>query len=226
MKILLADDHVLVREGLKATLASLAPQVHFVDAWDSASVWQQADSHRDLDLALIDLGMPGMTGAGGIARLRADFPMLPVIVLSGAETRSDAEASLQAGASGFIPKSASADITLSAIRLVLAGGVYLPPLLLHGAPDPHPPALDEGHVDTIRPEVLLENLSQRQREVLALLAEGRSNKSIARALDVTDGTVKTHLAQIFRVLNVHNRVAAVVAASRLRSALEKHEKGK
>jgi DNA-binding NarL/FixJ family response regulator len=216
MKILLADDHALIRSGLRNELATLAPAIDFIEAWDAASLRQMFEENRDLDLALVDLTMPGMQGARSIASLRADFPIVPLIVVSGVDATSEVQAVLRAGAAGYIPKSGVAKVMLQAIKLVLAGGQYLPPQLMHmldadrvGA-ERTPSSAQEG-ADTGR----LELLSPRQREVFALLAKGLSNKMIARQLDITEGTVKSHVATIFDVLHVHNRVSAVAEARSL-----------
>src|SRR5947207_1897513 len=131
MKILLADDHALIRSGLRNELSELDAAVQFLEAWDADSLRQMLDLHAvDLDLALIDLAMPGMDGAGTIADLRQRYPMVPLIVISGADPVTDAQAALRAGAAGFIPKAALSKVMLQAIRLVLAGGRYLPPQMM------------------------------------------------------------------------------------------------
>ncbi|HET7064068.1 MAG TPA: response regulator transcription factor [Rudaea sp.] len=205
---------------MRSELATLAPSIDFVEAWDAASLRQMFEQHRDLDLALVDLTMPGMHGAPSIAALRTDFPIVPLIVVSGVDAVSEVQAVLRAGAAGYIPKSGAAKVMLQAIKLVLAGGQYLPPQLMHMLDDSLP---DARGANTRRPQAStqepglgrLELLSPRQREVFALLAKGLSNKMIARQLDITEGTVKSHVATIFDVLNVHNRVSAVAEARML-----------
>ncbi|HET8585054.1 MAG TPA: response regulator transcription factor [Casimicrobiaceae bacterium] len=223
MKILLADDHPLIRSGLRAELATLDGHVEFLEASDAQTLRAMFDRHRDLDLAIVDLSMPGMQREVTIAELRRDFATTPLIVLSGADPAADAKAVLRAGASGFIPKNGMSKVMLQAIRLVLAGGQYLPPQMI-GDGEPHavPPGTSSPRApvapsggdggELVR---ALGLLSERQRQVFALLAEGLSNKAIARRLDITEGTVKTHVATIFDVFNVHNRVAAVAAARAL-----------
>ena len=137
MKILIADDHRLILEAVAEKLAELAPQVSFVQA---LSVQELLDSvSADLDLAVIDLGMPGAHGVGHIAQVHQRQPGLRMVVLSGQEDPAIMHAALDAGASGFIPKAYSPDVMLSAIRLVLQGGVYVPPLMMSH------PGLDDGH---------------------------------------------------------------------------------
>ncbi len=231
MKILIADDHALIRSGLRSELAVLDAAVQFVEAWDADSLRQMADRHEDLDVAIVDLTMPGMERERTIAALRDAHPALPLIVLSGADPVADARAVLRAGAAAFIPKSAMSKVMLQAIRLVLAGGQYLPPQLMPllgidetaarsapgtgDAPAPLPGAPARAAPPRIATGQPLNLLSQRQRQVFALLADGLSNKAIARRLGITEGTVKTHVATIFDVLNVHNRVSAVAAARAL-----------
>jgi len=219
MKILLADDHALIRSGLRNELAELAAAIDFVEAWDAVSLRHAFESHRDLDLALVDLTMPGMQGVASIAAVRGDFPTVPLIVVSGVDTGPHVQAILRTGAAGYIPKSALPQVMLHAIRLVLAGGQYVPPEMMRllddeaaaasrSAAPPPPSAADAGR---------LKLLSPRQKEVFALLAQGLSNKLIARQLDISEGTVKSHVATIFDVLDVHNRVSAVAEARNLAS---------
>jgi DNA-binding NarL/FixJ family response regulator len=223
VKILLADDHPLIRSGLRGELATLDRDVEFVDACDANTLRAMLDFHRDLDLAIVDLSMPGMQREVTIAELRREYAPVPLVVLSGGDPSVDANAVLRAGAAGFIPKNGMSKVMLQAIRLVLAGGRYLPPQLIgDGEAHPVPPettrsprasaAPSGGDGELVR---ALGVLSDRQRQVFVLLAEGLSNKAIARRLDITEGTVKTHVATIFDVFNVHNRVAAVAAARAL-----------
>jgi len=226
MKILLADDHELIRSGLRNELRELDDEIEFVDAWDVESLRRSFESNDDLDLALVDLAMPGMDGARTIGALREQHPTVPVIVLSGADPVANAQAVMRVGAAGFIPKSALSDVMLQAIRLVLAGGQYLPPQLMQllGGDAIQSDSLASMSADaSMRKRAdmkRLDLLSERQQEVFALLAKGLSNKMIARELNITEGTVKNHVATIFDVLHVHNRVSAVVEARRLTGAIE------
>ena len=222
MKILLADDHALIRSGLRNELRELDAALDFVEAWDAESLRRMFEEHPDFDLALVDLTMPGMNGAQTISALRQDYPTVPVIVHSAAETGAEVQAVLRAGAAGFIPKAAMSKVMIQAIRLVLAGGQYIPPQLMQMLDSNVRGPAAAGSATSLVAEPKrapdsgrLELLSPRQREVFALLAKGLSNKSIARQLDVTEGTVKSHVATIFDVLNVHNRVSAVAEARRL-----------
>ncbi|MCL6555282.1 MAG: response regulator transcription factor [Burkholderiales bacterium] len=212
MRILLADDHSLFREGLLHVLKDLGTEPDVVQAADYPGALEAAARNPDLDLALLDLNMPGMDGLTGVRTFRSRHPLIPVIVLSASESPEDVRQALDAGVLGYIPKSSTAQVMLSAIKLVLAGGVYLPSLLLgyEGTMEAAPtkPAAAAGRRST-------RGLTERQLQVLALLAEGKPNKVIARRLDITEGTVKIHLAAIFQTLGVRNRTEAVIAAQEM-----------
>lgn len=219
MKVLIADDHRLIIEGVKIKLAELDPDVEAVVAMNLDELDRAVAAHADeLDLALVDITMPGTQGHQHVAKLRAQAPALPVIVLSGSEDVDLMRALIDLGVLGFIPKAYSPDVMLSAIRLVLAGGIYIPPLLLANAQaqgwqpaeTPHPTGDSTRSVDGLR-----NLLTERQIDVMRLLSQGKPNKLIARDLGISEGTVKIHLAAIFRALNVRNRVEAVVASRKL-----------
>lgn len=232
MKILIADDHRLVIEAVKAKLSELEPGIEFVLAMSVDELL--AGATDDLDLALIDLNMPGADGQAHIDDIRRRHPAVPVIVLSGYEDPSIMRAALERGVLGFIPKAYSPEVMLSAVRLVLAGGVYVPPMMLTAlppgivagmAPQAGTEALARGGSTgggngggTQTLEHLRNVLTERQVEVLQLLSQGKPNKLIGRSLGISEGTVKIHLAAIFRALNVRNRTEAVVAAQALTEA--------
>lgn len=202
MKILLADDHTLFREGVKQLCAHLHAQVQTVEVANGAEVLRLAKSQKDFDLVLIDLAMPEVNGFAGLAAFRTYAPSVPVVVLSGSEDPADVQAALDGGAAGFIPKSSSSKVILGALRLVLAGGVYAPPGLL---------VANAGVVSRTQ----LEALTPRQREVLTLLGEGKSNKEIGSTLHLSEATIKQHVSAILKTLRVANRMQAVLAGRRL-----------
>ncbi|MEO1765965.1 response regulator transcription factor [Thiobacter aerophilum] len=213
MRILLADDHSLFREGLLHVLKELGTEPDVVQAADYPGALEVAERNPDLDLALLDLNMPGLDGLTGVRTFRGRFPLIPVIVLSASESPEDVRQALEAGVLGYIPKSSTAQVMLSAIKLVLAGGVYLPTLLLahEGVTQASPPPRQTS----VTGRRGTRGLTERQLQVLALLAEGKPNKVIARTLDITEGTVKIHLAAIFQTLGVRNRTEAVIAAQEM-----------
>lgn len=206
MKVVIADDHPLVRDSLAGTVAQLASTVQVLQAEDGEQVMALLESHEDTDLLLLDLIMPGSDGVALLEDVGRRFPELKVAVLSASENPADMRSSLDAGASGFIPKSSPVSILLAALRLILEGGVYVPPELLASA----------SQAETRRavgPACSAKaGITPRQREVLRLVAEGKSNKEIARSLDLSEHTVKIHVAAILRSLGVQNRTQAAMAA--------------
>ncbi|MFP5409880.1 MAG: response regulator [Gammaproteobacteria bacterium] len=209
MKTLLADDHPLMREGVRHVLSQLEPAVEIVDAYDYPSLFAQTAQHVDLDLALVDLNMPGFVGMRGIAQYRSQFPDIPLVVLSASESPRDIRSALEAGALGYIPKSAPAPVMLAALRQVLAGDLYVPDCLGDGesASQPAPP------IDT--DALLALGLTARQIDVARLLAQGHTNKTIGHLLSMSESTVKVHNTEIFKVLGVSNRTEAVLEIQRL-----------
>ncbi len=202
MKAILADDHALFRDGFALLLKQLEPQATVLEAASLFEVLHQAGQNADTDLVLLDLSMPGMEGVDSVQDLLNRFPGIPVVILSATESRPLVEALLEIGVAGFIPKSSSSQIMFSALRLVLSGGIYIPPQLLGSAAE-----ITDGSV--------LSRLTDRQREVLRLLADGKTNKQICRDLDLSEGTVKVHLNAVYRVLGVANRTEAALLARRL-----------
>jgi DNA-binding NarL/FixJ family response regulator len=196
MKILIADDHVLFREGLRQMLLQLSDEVTIIEAADHEGVLLLAAQHADADLALLDLNMPGKEPLAALAAILAQSPTIPIVVLSASEDLDDVRRVLEAGAMGFIPKRETAKVILSALHLVLSGGIYIPPMLMQKAPA----------LGARRGEV---GFTPRQREVLQRLVLGKSNKEIGREMSLSDATVKVHLAAIFRSLNVSSRAEAV-----------------
>ena len=203
MKVILVDDHALFRDGFALLLQQHEPNVqcHIGSSFDDALILLQ--THSDADILLLDLNMPGMRGVPSVQEVQQKHPDVPVIILTAEESRSQMEMLLATGAAGYIPKSSSALVMISAIRLVMAGGVYVPPQLLGGGP-PRNAAGPDGAA----------HLTERQRQVLRLLAAGKSNKIICRELNLGEGTIKVHLSAIYRALNVTNRTEAAMEAQR------------
>lgn len=201
MKVLLADDHILFREGVKHLFARLDLRVQTVETGSGTEVIRLAQSQPDFDLVLLDLGLPDVDGFAGLTALREHAPSVPVVVLSGSEDPADIQAALNAGAAGYIPKSASPAVILGALQVVLAGGVYIPSRALE-----RPTVGSQAHLALLTP---------RQRDVLTLLAQGKSNKQIGETLGLTEATVKQHVSAILKTLGVTNRTQAVLAGRRL-----------
>ena len=220
MKILIADDHRLIVEAVAEKLSELGPEVAVVSAFSVPDTLALLDA--SVSLALIDLGMPGACGIAHIVQAHRRWPELKIVVLSGVEDRAVVQAAMDAGASGFIPKAYSPDALLDAVREVLAGGICLPSSMIGmGAAAPaERAATDEPHesaATVLSPSLaqLRDRLTGRQMEVLSQLSAGLPNKQIARSLGISEGTVKIHLAAIFRTLRARNRTEAVIAAQAL-----------
>lgn len=207
MKLLIVDDHAILREGFVALLQQLEPGANVLQASDIAEGLRLVEAHPGLDAILLDLNMPDQNGMDAIPGFAERYPQLPVIVLSSSEDPNDVRLALKSGAFGYVPKSASPRSILSALRLVLAGEIYVPPLLLDFAP----PAVDSAGGATSGGG---KHLTGRQTEVLRLLCRGLTNKEISRALDLSEKTTKSHITAIFKVLGVVNRTQAAAEAKR------------
>lgn len=206
---MIADDHELFRSGLK----QLLHDVLSIDEVREAETLDQAieilTNEGAGDLVLVDLNMPGMSGPEALAALRDGFPDAKVAVVSAWDGKAEIIAALSAGVHGYIPKSMSSNEIAGAIRAILDGQIFVPPALgkrdsTEAAPRLHAPETNGG-----------EKLTVRQREVLTELLKGRASKEIARALNIAEGTVKIHLAAIYRVLGVRTRAEAI---AKLKSA--------
>ena len=215
MKILIADDHRLIIDAVADKLSELEPGIEFVAAVNASELLERVS--EPLDLALVDLSMPGADGLSHIQQVRQRCPELPIIVLSGQEDPAVMRDVLDCGAQGYIPKAYSPAVMVSAVRLVMAGGVYVPPMLLSmTGRDAGPGADATGQpAEAARGEALGDLLTERQVDVLRLLSQGQPNKVIGRSLGISEGTVKIHLAAIFRALNARNRTEAVMKARAL-----------
>jgi DNA-binding NarL/FixJ family response regulator len=214
MKVLLVDDHALIRDALRGVLRELDGEA---DVLESASYQQAMDivrQHDDLMLVLLDVQLPDRDGFEMLAELRQRYPALSVVMLSAFTGRDNVTRALDAGALGFIPKTASREVLLSALRLILAGGIYIPPDILAAAPSS---AATPGRSAVPGPRQTPADfgLTERQVEVLALMMQGKSNKLICRALDLAEPTVKNHVSAILKALEVTNRTEAVLAVAAL-----------
>ena len=208
MRIVLADDHVMLRDGLKPYLVELDPGADVLEAGSYPELFTVIETHGPVDMALVDLRMPGMDYMRGIQTLRQRWPDVRVAVLSSMTDRKVILDALAAGAVAFIPKRLSAGAMLSALRLVMAGERFIPSMLLNadGSDIRVTTTAAAAAADEDREPV--GSLTQREKEILRLLRDGLPNKSIARQLNVSEVTVKSHLCHVFRKLGVQNRVQA------------------
>jgi DNA-binding NarL/FixJ family response regulator len=207
MKILLVDDHALIRDALRAVLVELQKTAQILEAPDSAGALRALETNPDIEMVVLDLNLPDRGGFDVLAEMGERYPALGVVVVSGNHDRASAQRALDLGAVGFIPKSAQREVMLSAFNLIFAGGVYIPPQILERP----------GTKATGRSARTIEalGLTERQMEVLALMMRGKSNKVICRALDLAEPTVKNHVTAILKALKATNRTEAVIAAGAL-----------
>jgi DNA-binding NarL/FixJ family response regulator len=214
IKILVCDQEPLVREALTRLVAELGEPAQVLESESLEAARGLAGAHPDLALVILDLALPDANGVDAIQRLQ-QANAAPILVLSAKDDPATARASLDAGARGFISKRSPTRVLLEALRLVLVGGMYVPPQALQAAVDAaSTPRADAEGPATPRSLHQL-GLTPRQRDVLTLLMQGKPNKSICRELALAEGTVKTHTAAIYRALGVTNRTQAVYAMSRL-----------
>jgi DNA-binding NarL/FixJ family response regulator len=221
MKILVVDDHELIRDALRGVLGELDQAAVILEAADGVTAMRLVEEHGDLGLLLLDLTLPDREGFALLAELRGSHPALAIVVLSALQDRANVMQALDLGALGFIPKSAPREIMLNALRLVVSGGVYIPPqILAREEPKPSPPPKARAPCS---PADL--GLTGRQLAVLGLMMRGKSNKAIARALDLAEPTVKNHVTAILKALKSSNRTEAVIAVGELGWDLTAADKG-
>ena len=204
MKILLVDDHALFRDGMRYVLRQLGRGTEILDAGSILDATALAEAHADLDLVLLGLNQPGRKGVLAVKQFRARHPAIPLAVISAHDRREDIERIMDCGAKGFISKTSDGDVVVRALRLVLDGGVYLPPQVWQ-----------RQRADRRIRRDSESSLTARQTVVLRHLADGLSNREIAAAIGLAEGTVKIHVASIFAVLGVNRRCDAVQVARRL-----------
>lgn len=208
MYFVIADDHPLFRDALKGAVARLYPDATIAEADTTASLQTLLERGEEPDLLLLDLHMPGASGFSGLIHVRARFPALPVIVVSGNEEPGVMRRAVAHGASGYIPKSTSLDDMAKAIEQVLDGDVWLPA----SAATSQPTHLAPDEADIAK---RLRDLTPQQFRVLMMLADGLLNKQIAYELGVSEATIKAHMTAILKKLGASNRTQAVVAAAKL-----------
>jgi DNA-binding NarL/FixJ family response regulator len=205
MKILVVDDHALVREGLCQVLKGLDESVEVFLAAHCAQAFAVAQAEVDLDLVLLDYHLPDMNGLAALQAFGEKHPELPIVMLSGSDNIEIMRQVLQAGAAGFVSKSAGSEELLGAIDRVLQGDVYLPTELTN-----NPGGFSNSFLHaTSKPP-----LTNKQEQVLQHLFDGLSNREICQHLNISEETVKSHITAILRHFDVQNRTQAVVAATR------------
>jgi DNA-binding NarL/FixJ family response regulator len=213
VKVLVVDDHELIRQALSFVLKQLDPALEVHEADDGGKALQLGVALENLGLILLDIHLPGGSGLDTLVSFRERLPAVPVVVLSASQRREDMILALDLGAMGFIPTSQSSQLMINALRLILAGGVYLPAdLLLEHGPAPHQSAT--GVTGAARDYRNI-GLTERQAQVLALFVQGKPNTLICRDLDLAEDTVNLHMTAILEALQVTNRTQAVIEVGRL-----------
>lgn len=205
MRILVIEDHALVREGLLLALKALeepGTTAEILGARDAEEATRLLERNDDFDLALLDLMLPGTGGLAFLGVMRKRFPHVPVVILSALDDADTVLKAMRQGAAGFVSKASPTEVLLGALREVLAGEIWLPP------------EYRELTGKRKRAKTVAERygLTKSQARVLELLAEGKTNRDIAELLDVTEGTVKIHVSAIFKSLGVNNRSQALLVA--------------
>jgi DNA-binding NarL/FixJ family response regulator len=203
IRILIVEDHTLVREAVAQTLRHLEEGVECVEARCADEALAKLEAGGEWDLAVIDLMLPDMNGFSLLAVLAKRFPDVPAVVVSALDDGSTVQRAMKGGASGFVPKSCSGEEMLKAVRTVLDGGVYAPATI--GT---------EGRRRGAVPVQERFGLTAAQTRVMELLAQGKTNREIADLLGLSEGTIKVHMSAIFRALNVSSRAQALVVIAR------------
>jgi DNA-binding NarL/FixJ family response regulator len=234
MKVLLVDDHPLILSALQTVIKGLGDDVSVLGCGSAVEARAALQQDASFDLVLLDLSLGDADGFEVLTELRATYPSLPLVVVSASDRTSDVIRAIDLGAMGFVPKRSSNDQLFEALRMVMSGGLYVPPMML-GLDAPPP----EGDTvpDVMRPVRSASNqsgyqkaplsleavgLTPRQSDVLALLLQGKPNKLIARELNVSVETVKDHVAAVLRALGVSSRTQAVLAVSQMQQQAAQH----
>jgi DNA-binding NarL/FixJ family response regulator len=204
MDVLLVDDHPIIHQTLGAVVRSVLPQAQFHAESDLAGGLARARQLKDLELVLLDLGLPGCSGLDALIRFRKTLPTVRIAIISATEDPGSVRAALDAGAVGYVPKTSPPKVLANALQLILQGGTYIPPQLMdeHLAPKKEPKLSDFGITD-------------RQADVLRLLIKGHSNAEIAHQLSIAENTVKQHAHAAYRALGVGSRTEVIVELARL-----------
>jgi DNA-binding NarL/FixJ family response regulator len=229
MKVLLIDDHPLILSALKTVIEGLDDSVEVIGADSAAAARAELGKHGDFDLVLLDLQLGDASGFDVLDEFRAAYPALPVVVISASDRASDVIRAIDQGAMGFVPKRAGTELLSQALKLVMAGGIYVPPMNLGEQTSPilsGKASTKQAKLVQIQQQAMTSNyqvstgleslaLTPRQTDVLALLLQGKPNKIIARELGITVETVKDHVAAVLKALGVGSRTQAVLAVGQM-----------
>ncbi len=227
MKVLLIDDHPLILSALQGVIEGMGQGVKVVTAASAKAGRAALAEDADIDFVLLDLNLGDADGFDVLVEFRAKYPAVPVVVVSASDRHSDVIRAVDSGAMGFLPKRADTATLHEALRMVMGGGIYVPPMSMGFVPDaPKPPGAGAGPLGVVGSEAAHDaqaprkrlaelGLTPRQADVMALLLQGQPNKLIARELNLSVETVKDHVAAVLRALNVNSRTQAVLAVSQM-----------
>ena len=229
MKVLLIDDHPLILSALKTVIEGLDDSVEVIGVDSAAAARLELGKNADFDLVLLDLQLGDASGFDVLDEFRAAYPALPVVVISASDRASDVIRAIDQGAMGFVPKRAGTELLSQALKLVMAGGIYVPPMNLGAQESPSlngKASTKQAKLVQIQQQAMASNyqvstgleslaLTPRQTDVLALLLQGKPNKIIARELGITVETVKDHVAAVLKALGVGSRTQAVLAVGQM-----------
>ena len=205
MKILIADDHALFRDGLALRLEQIAPEAAILQASNYAQIFKIIKSDNNISAIVLDIEMQDMPWFDALQEIRRTLPDTALIVVSASEDSRTIRSVMSTGAKGYIPKRSDSKVFDNAFKLVFDGGTYVPPILINNPPINNLSTKSTG----------LKTLTNRQSQVLDLIAQGKSNKQIAYDMGVSESTVKLHINALLRSLHVSNRTQAVVTAQKL-----------
>lgn len=216
MRILVADDHELFLKGLEFILGDMNKDVELVFAKSYSEIFKIIDKDNNFNLILTDLAMPGANWEEAITHIHNVLPETPIIIISAVFDKEIVEKTIEIGVSGYIPKTSANAVIISAINLVMSGGVYIPSELLSRTTNGFDELKQVAQIfDSKAVEENIKTLTPRQIDVIKCISKGMSNKQIAFNLGLTEGTIKLHVTAILKILNVYNRTGAVMEADRL-----------
>lgn len=205
MKILIADDHALYRDGLALRLEQIAPDAVVLQASNYAQIFKIIKNDTDISIIILDIEMQDMPWLDALQMMRKMLPQTAIVVVSASEDGRTIRSVMSTGVKGYIPKRSDAKVFENALKLILDGGTYVPPVLISNPPINNLSTKSTG----------LKTLTNRQSQVLDLIAQGKSNKQIAYDMGVSESTVKLHINALLRSLHVSNRTQAVITAQKL-----------
>jgi len=205
MKILIADDHALFRDGLALRLEQIVPEALVFQASNYAQIFKMLQDDSEISAIVLDIEMQDMPWLDALRKIRTQAPKASIVVVSASEDSRTIRSVMSTGAQGYIPKRSDSKVFDNAFKLVFDGGTYVPPILISNPPINNLSTKSTG----------LKTLTNRQSQVLDLIAQGKSNKQIAYDMGVSESTVKLHINALLRSLHVSNRTQAVITAQKL-----------